>query len=458
MSRTTARTILLMFLITTASVAADNNRKAKEALQALFQREIPEQSTLLRALWEKEGMLNLILSMDLVRDWAGLAPGMITITDDCVEGKGALRVPVEIAPGRRLRIENNFVSGHHDGFRNMMCMGIEVEDFAPYRTLRFSCKTALAGDCGLQFRLYDRTGGWIDWSIPHLDAAKDWTTVTLSVPPDIDKLVDIRRIGGIMFELKASDAPVEGVLFLDNIELAEACTEGIQANTHTRPDMSYADQPGLLHIPDAYAMKPVEFVLNMSPLELPIWENDHEATMRCLAQELQRFKGLEHEALFINPGTRKPIHDDPNYLPNLQTLLVKVARYCEAHRVPFYQMTGVEGFDFYPLEVMAAVEQAAPTMCRGFLFAESSIDTNNHVDYLISLMDYLAPKNKKVLYFQQTSYWVGIMQHTGGQPGRFIKTLQNPKYRDISCRCGRTFCRPPRVFALPRPWVSGEAA
>lgn len=430
-SHTAARAILSMFLMITASVAAEDNRQAKEALQALFQREVPEQSRQLRELWERENTLNLILKMDVVRDWAGLPPGMITITDDCVEGKGALRVPVDMALGRRLRIENNFVSAHHDGFRNMMCMGIEVENFAPYRTLRFSYKTALKGDYTLQFRLYDRTGSWIDWNIPLPNTAEDWTTVALSVPPDVDKLVDIRRIGGIMFELQASDAPVDGTLFLDDIELVEACTEGIQANTHARPDMSYADQPGPLHIPDAYATKPVEFVLNMSPLELPIWENDHEATMRCLAQELQRFQGLEHEALFINPGTRKPIHDDPNYLPNLQTLLVKVARYCETHHVPFYQMTGVEGFDFYPLEVMAAVEQAAPTMCRGFLFAESSIDTNNHIDYLISLMDYLAPKNKKVLYFQQTSYWVGIMQHTGGEPGRFIKTLQTPEYRDI---------------------------
>ena len=313
----------------------------------------------------------------------------------------------------------------------MMCMGIEVEDFAPYRTFRFSYKTDLQGNYTFLFRIYDRTGGWIDWNVPHPDTAKDWTTATLAVPPGVGASVDIRRIGGVMFELRASDTPVDGLIFLDNIELLETCIDGIEANTHALPEMAYAARPASLDIPDAYATKPVEFVLNMSPLELPIWENDHEATMRCLAEELKRFNSLEHGAIFVNPGTRKPVHEDPNYLPNLQELLVRVAQYCEVKQVPFYQMTGVEGLGFYPPELVFAVEQAAPAMCRGFLFGECSVETNNHVDYLIALMDYLAPKGKKVLYFQQTSYWVGIMQHTGGEPGRFIKTLQNPKYKDV---------------------------
>lgn len=97
-----------------------------------------------------------------------------------------------------------------------------------------------------------------------------------------------------------------------------------------------------------------------------------------------------------------------------------MSRYLEAEKVPFYQTTGVEGFDFYPPELMFAVEQAAPTMCRGFLFGECSVETNNHIDYLITLMDYLAPRKKQALYFQQTSYWIGIMQHNDGEPGRFI--------------------------------------
>jgi len=153
--------------------------------------------------------------------------------------------------------------------------------------------------------------------------------------------------------------------------------------------------------------------------------------MRCLHEELRRFSGIQHRALFINPGTRKPVHEDPNYLPRLQGLLVEVAQYCEAQKVPFYQMTGVEGFGFYPPRLMFAIEQAAPAMCRGFLFAESGVETNNHIDYLIALMDYLAARKKKVLYFQQTSYWVGVMQHSGGEPGRFLRTLQNPKYKEV---------------------------
>ena len=224
----------------------------KKALQALFQRDVPENSKQLRELWERENMLDQILKMDVVRDWAGLEPGVITVTDDCIEGEGALRIPVDIGPGKHLRIENNFAAGHHDGFRNMMCMGIEVENFARYRTIRFSYKTALRGEHVLLFRIYDRTGGWIDWTIPHPETAAEWTAAILAVPPDVDRLVDIRRIGGVMFELRAPHGAVKGTVYLDNIELLDRCMEGVDANMHLLPDMSYAANPPSLDIPDAY--------------------------------------------------------------------------------------------------------------------------------------------------------------------------------------------------------------
>ena len=412
-------------------VVADDNLAANETLQTLFERDVPEHSRQLRALWEEERMLAQILSMDTVRDWAGLPPGEITVSPERQQGMGSLRVPVRIDPWKHLRVENNFLSGHHDGFRNMMGMGMEVENFAPYRSIRFSVKTRLKGAYAFVFRLFDRSGGWMDWNIPNPEANEDWFNVVLSVPPDSGKWLDIRRIGGVMFELRARDESVTGEVFLDGLELVEEIEAGVSANAPIRPDMAYALNPPRLEIPQAHAQKEVEFIFNMSPLELPIWDNDHEATMRCLNEELERFSSLKHGAVFINPGTRKPVNEDPDYLPNLQELLVKVARHCERQGVPFYQMTGVEGLGFYPAELMFAVERAAPTMCRGFLFAECSVETNNHVDYLIELLNYLAPRNKKALYFQQTSYWLGIMQHQSGDPGRFLRTIQDSKYKDV---------------------------
>ncbi len=420
-----------ILLLSSAFAGAGSHPEAVEALKALFDREVPEHSRQLRSLWEEEKMLKQILSMDTVRDWAGLPPGEITVSQDCQQGEGALRVPVQIDAGKYLRIENNFLAGHHDGFRNMMSMGMEVENFTPYRTIQFYYQTHLKGAYTFVFRLYDRTGGWIDWNIPSPAATEGWSKVTLMVPPESERWVDIRRIGGLMFELQAQDTAVTGEIFLDHIELINESTAGIEANAPVRPDMSYSINPPRLEIPHAHAQKEVELIFNMSPLELPIWENDHEATMRCLKEELKRFSNLKHGAIFINPGTRKPIHEDPDYLPNLKELLIKVAKYCERKGVPFYQMTGVEGLGFYPSELMFAVEQAAPQMCRGFLFGECSVETNNHVGYLIELLDYLAPKKKKVLYFQQTSYWLGVMQHQSGEPGRFLSTIQNSKYKDV---------------------------
>ena len=95
--------VLLMVLATSVYAAGADDSEAKEALQTLFRREVPEHSKQLRMLWEKEKTLNSILKMDVVRDWAGLEPGMITVTNDCAEGSGALRVPVDIAPGEHLR-------------------------------------------------------------------------------------------------------------------------------------------------------------------------------------------------------------------------------------------------------------------------------------------------------------------------------------------------------------------
>ena len=56
-------------------VVADDNLAANETLQTLFERDVPEHSRQLRALWEEERMLAQILSMDTVRDWAGLPLG-----------------------------------------------------------------------------------------------------------------------------------------------------------------------------------------------------------------------------------------------------------------------------------------------------------------------------------------------------------------------------------------------
>lgn len=412
-------------------VFAGNREAAETALKELFNREVPERSDHLRALWEEENMLDDILSMDTVRDWAGLEPGMVEAVTDCVAGSGALKIPVTIDPGKHLRIENNFMAGHHDGFRNMMCMGIEVENFTSYRTIQFSYKTALHGAYELWFRIYDRTGGWIDWTIPKPEGAIEWTTATLAVPPQVGDMVDIQRIGGVMFELRAENASVTGELFLDHIQLLEDTLDGIRANIHVPPAMDYDSHVDGFVVPNAYSVAPAEFILNLSPLEIPVWENDHEATMRCLKEELKRFETLQHLGVFINPGTRKNIYEDPDYIPNLQELLVKASKYLEEKQIPFYQSSGVEGHEFYPPSLMFAVEQAAPTMCKGFIFGESSVETNGHVGYLVELMDYLAPKKKKVLYFQQTSYWVGIMQHNSEDAAALMKAIQNPKYRDV---------------------------
>jgi len=86
MQRIAPNMALLMVPAASVYAAGADNSGAKEALQRLFRREVPEHSKQLRELWEREDTLNVILKMDVVRDWAGLEPGMIAVTRDCVEG------------------------------------------------------------------------------------------------------------------------------------------------------------------------------------------------------------------------------------------------------------------------------------------------------------------------------------------------------------------------------------
>lgn len=121
--------------------------------------------------------------------------------------------------------------------------------------------------------------------------------ITISVAAGVDSEID--------GALRASDEPLDGALCLNGIAWPDTCTEGIQANTHAAANLPCTDQPASLHIPDAYASQRVEFALNMSLVQRLTWENDHEAAFCCLAKGLERFNGIEHEALLINPGTRE---------------------------------------------------------------------------------------------------------------------------------------------------------
>ena len=69
------RLVQALVFVTGTAVVSGSPADARKALLDLFKREVPEHSRQLRALWEKEGMLATILSMDVVRDWAGLEPG-----------------------------------------------------------------------------------------------------------------------------------------------------------------------------------------------------------------------------------------------------------------------------------------------------------------------------------------------------------------------------------------------
>ncbi|HOX40523.1 MAG TPA: hypothetical protein PL033_21305 [Candidatus Brocadiia bacterium] len=393
---------------------------------------VTENAVLLRQKWEDERFLERICACDEVMDWAGLAPGLIRITDDCVEGKGALEVPVRVDAGRMLRIEHNFLSAHRDGFRNMMCMGMEEEDFTPHRTIRFHYKTDLKGT-ELLFRIFDRAGGWLDWTIPDACPAGEWREISLSVPPDPGRMMDLRRTGGLMFELRAGEKPIAGKLYLDNIRLITDTSNGLSANVHPIPECRYDRHVPSLDIPDAFPTSKARLILNMSPLEIALWNCNEEETFRQLEEELSRFKGMTNIEIFINPGTRRKLDEVPEWAERSRPLFVKVAQWCEANGVPFYQNTGPEGLGFLPRETMFAVLDAAPKMCRGFIFGECSVDTNNNTDYLVALMDRLLEVGggKKCLYFQQSSYWLGVMLHNRDPQKQFIAAIQDPKYRDV---------------------------
>lgn len=386
-----------------------------------------------------------ICSLDSADYWTGpFDPEDIRVSPDGVEGSGCIVARLDIEPDRFVRIEKNFVADCHDGFQNMLAMGMVDEDFSACRTIRFHYRTDVVNMAGLTFRVYDREGGWLEWAVPQAGDAGEWRTVTLEMPADYWPKFNIHRTGGFVWEVSAGEEAVYGDLWLDHVELLREEMEGLKGSVH-RPAMVDPARPvSPPPIEAPHGSKPFHFVMNMTgEIGLAMAKHEVDLALERFSQAVAVFEGIPNLEYFFMPeawwihvtATPEEIaagtHPDPvKWQEKIVSTYRTFATYCEENEIPFYAAICPSG-DHRPLIPPRAIEaaiEAAPNYCRGSLMGEFSIESNPGMDEVIEVLRILKRHNLKMLYFNQNTYWLGIMLPPGNE---FRKRVLAPEFKDV---------------------------
>lgn len=394
---------------------------------------------------EQHWDLQEVLSFKSAAYWVGTQdPCAITVGQGVTEGQSCIVVPIDIKPGHLMRIEKNYVADCHRGFRNMMAFGMIDEDLSAYRTITFQYTTDTAAIDTLIFRVYDREGGWIQWDIPQTNKKSEWQKVTLSIPSKAWPVFNLHRWGGILWELHAGKEPIKGLFKIADFQLLDKCIEGLkgQAKRPEKVDHQTALNPPSVQSP--YPNEDFHLIMNMTgEIGNAMAAHQTDLAVRRLSEAVAVFRGIpELEYFFMpeawmvkkNPTTeelKSGQRPDPvEWLEKVQKTYVAMAEWCEQNKAPFY--VGIcHSADHQPLIPAAIVKaciEAAPNTCRGALMGEFSIESNGGIDGTLETMKLLKEKGLKMIYFQQSSYWFGIMMPAGNE---FRQKLLAPEFKDV---------------------------
>jgi hypothetical protein len=368
----------------------------------------------------------------------------ITVSTDAVEGKHSIQVNLDIEPGHNIRIEKNFVADCHEGFRNMMAFGMIDEDFSPYRTISFDYKTDVNNIDKIIFRVYDREGGWLQWLIPSPGNAKEWTKITLAVPPKTLPEFNKLRTGGVIWEITAGSEPVKGKIRLDNLQLITDGKGGIEGTSYRPKKIDHRMAINPPAVKSGYCSDEIHLVMNMTgEVGYAIASHDTEMAIKTFSESVRVFKDVPGLEFFFAPEAwrvkLKPSEEelssgkcpDPKqWQAKTQEVYVAMAKWCEDNKVPFYAGIGMSGDHkpVIPAETIEACIQAAPQYCRGSLMGEFSIESNQGIDLTVDVLKVLKKYNRKLLYFNRGAYWYGIMMPHGN---KFREMIFTPEFKDV---------------------------
>ena len=368
----------------------------------------------------------------------------IKTSSDAIEGNNCIEVNLSVLPKHHIRIERNFVCDCYDGFRNMMAFGMVDEDFSAYHTITFQYKTDIQNMQAFIFRIYDREGGWLQWEIHHLKKTTNWRKVTLSIPIDSWPKFNHHRVGGFVWEINAGNEKVDGKIWLDDLKLLPDTTQGIKGKAHRIEKINHNISINPPNIKHEYPDNDVHLIMNMSgEIGIAMAEHKTDLAIKRLSDAVSVFKdvrGLEYffaaEAWRVK---KKPTveelssgkYPDPNeWLAKSHNTYVEMSQWCEKNHIPFYIgiALSADHVPIVPPETIQACLKQAPEYCRGVVMGEYSIESNGGIDEVVEVMKLLKQYNLKLLYYQQSSYWFGILMPHGNE---FRDRILCPEFKDV---------------------------
>ena len=223
-------------------------------------------------------------------------------------------------------------------------------------------------------------------------------------------------------------------MWLDDLQLLTDTQNGIAGTAHRPEKVNH--QIGLNPPPinDAYPTKDIHLIMNMTgEIGISIYECNTTEAIKRFSEAVAVFDDVSGLEFFWGAEAFQIRRDSPNreaWFAKSRITQIAIASWCEENNVPFYLgiAHGGDGSLVTPLETVIAVVKAAPQTCRGALMGEFSIETNNGIDETEAILKFLKPRGLKLLYFQQSSYWYGILMPHGDE---FRRRILSPKFKDV---------------------------
>jgi hypothetical protein len=343
-----------------------------------------------------ERMVDLkeICSLESTDWWCGPRPEDLSVSSDCVEGRGSLQVNLDVMPGEHFRLERNFIRG-----------GDLVEkDLTGTKSISFAWKLAMQGCSGGCLRLWDRAGGWLEWPVAFGDSAGKWNTVTLAVPGDCVRLINLKRIGGIVWEVRAGGSALTGKLLLDDLKFSDRFGPGIQPINKKIVAAVGSGKISAIPIAHPIPAPAVHIVVNLTPVSYALQDGNSEAAITGIKSAISRYAGVPGLEFAFGPEISEAY--TKLGAAKFTDTLVTVAKWCEANGAKFYIQVAGPGGIATPYDAAKATIDAAPKCCLGIWMGETPIEEYaGGIDKLVAMLDLVRERGKRLCYHRFTQTW-----------------------------------------------------
>ena len=370
--------------------------------------------------------------MDSLSLWAGTQPEDMTISKDCIEGEGSLQCSIDLDSSEKIRIEHNFIDGYYDVGAYLHNLNGKTEDFSKVKTIEFSYKTDLSGNCNIVFSIWDRICGWCSWKVGVEAKTGSFKTESLSIPENIAKRLKIDKVGGVTFEIRADNGNVKGKILFDGLKFLEETKKGIDAQAEMKPSINYGGPVHSMPLKESKRKPP--HIIMFAGLTNHLNNGDYEKSIRVLEESINRFRGIENIEFWFYAGEygflmKENLTDEEKAkLAKVRQVTIDVAKWCQANKLPFYMGPGHITPIMIKADWMKEILDAAPTYCLGVFMHEYSPEGNEPLQEMLDMLDLLKERNKVLILNNQTSYFFTFMW-----PGceKYRKATLDEKYKDV---------------------------